>query len=236
MSETIKTNGIILKIKDTPGKDKLVIILTQAGVISAFMAVKRNAGKKNYIVDIFTYAEFVLFKTDRGNFLVNSATPIECFYSLRNDVAKIACAGYFSSLIINSASSPDADHSYILSLLYDSLRSLSEADDVRFTKSVFELKMSVIIGVEPCLVADKKAHEYYFDMEDGHLHLNQVRNSVKVKRDTIVLVYKILKESHTETFLHSVTDADELYYVTECYIMYHTEGSVGALEFLKGVI
>jgi len=236
MSETIKTKGIILKIKDTPGKDKLVIILTQTGVISAFMTVKRNAGKKNYIVDIFTYAEFILFKTDRGNFLVNSATPIEYFYPLRNDVAKIACAGYFSSLIINSASSPDADHTYILSLLHDSLQFLSEQNDVRFAKSVFELKMSMIIGVEPCLIADKKAHEYFFDMEDGRLHINQVRNSVRVKRDTIVLVYKILKDSHTEAFLHAVADADELYYVTENYIMYHTEGSVGALEFLKGVI
>ena len=170
MSETIKTKGIILKISDTPGKDKLIRMLTSSGVISAFMTFKKNAGKKSYIIDIFTYAEFILFKTDSGNYLVNSATPIEHFYSLRNDVVKIACAGYFSSLIINSASSPDADHTYIFSLMYDSLMFLSKESYIKFIKAVFELKLSAIIGVEPCLVADLKSHEYYFDLEDMSLY------------------------------------------------------------------
>ncbi len=235
MSETIKTKGIILKISDTPGKDKLIRMLTGSGVISAFMTIKKNAGKKSYIVDIFTYAEFVLFKTDSGNYLVNSATPIEHFYSLRNDVGKIACAGYFSSLIINSASSPDADHTYILSLMHDSLMFLSKENNIKFIKAVFELKLSAVIGVEPCLIADVKAHEYYFNLEDGRLHINQVRNGILVQRTTVLSVYNILHKKHTEVFLHPVDD-EGLYYLAEHYIMYHTEGSVGALEFFRGVI
>ena len=61
MAQTVKINGIILKITDTPGKDKLLKILTKTGLVSAFMTFKKSAGKKSFIADMFSYGEFVLF-------------------------------------------------------------------------------------------------------------------------------------------------------------------------------
>lgn len=236
MSETVKTKGIILKISDTPSRDKLLKILTCDGVISAFMTFKKSAGKKSYIADVFTYGELVLFKTDSGNYLVNSVTPEEYFFDLRADIARIAAAGYFSSLIINSASAPDMDYRMLLRLLLETLSHMVNGVDINRVKPVFELKLSQLIGVEPCLIADKKSSDYFFDMEDGRLYVERTRNSIEIKRSTVLAVYAILKQPPETAFSCECDEQEVLYRLAENYIMYHTERSFGALEFLKGVI
>ena len=59
MASTSKIKGVILKITDTPGKDKLITVLTSGGILKAFMTPKRTAGKKSHTVDLFTYGEIV---------------------------------------------------------------------------------------------------------------------------------------------------------------------------------
>ena len=92
MAKTIKIKGTIIKITDTPGKDKLIRILSPVGLVSAFITLKKNAGKKSFTVDVFTYGEFILFETDKGNFLVNSFTPEDYFYNLRTDIVALSAS------------------------------------------------------------------------------------------------------------------------------------------------
>ena len=96
MPTTIKIKGIILKISDTPGKDKLLHILTDSSFITAFVTPKRSAGKKNYTFDLFTYGEFVLYVTGSGNYLVNSITPQNGFYGLRPASAGLIFGAMFT--------------------------------------------------------------------------------------------------------------------------------------------
>lgn len=236
MSNTIKIKGIILKMTDTPGKDKLLRILSPVGLISAFITPKCNAGKKSYTIDLFTYGEIVLFKTDSGNFLVNSVNPEEYFYSLREDIARLAAASYFSSLVLNSANEPDIDYNWLLELLLHSFTLLSNGEDVLRIKPVFEMKFTQAIGVEPCLEAEQKSGSYFFDIEDGRLYLHDINHGIYVSRNTVMSVYIMLKSSIADAFEYTCEEMDKLNHLTESYIVYHTERSFDSLEFLKGVI
>ncbi len=236
MAKTVKIKGIILKIADTPGKDKLLRILSSTGLISAFMTFKKSAGKKSFTVDIFSYGEFVLFETDKGNYLVNSFVPEEYFFKLRNDISTLSAAAYFSSLIINYSAEPDLDYEQLLELFLCALSKLSAGASIYCVKPVFELKLCQLIGIEPCLEAEKKAHNYYFDLNDGRLYVSDVRGGVYVSRQSVLIAYRILHSNSCKAY-DCVSDIDEhLYILSEKYLLYHAERSFDSLEFLKGVL
>lgn len=235
-NNTIKTTGIILKISDTPSKDKLVKFITPLGVLSAFMTPKRNAGKKNYTTDLFMFGEIVFFKTDSGNLLLNSFVPMEHFYKIREDITSLATASYFSSLVLNLANDIDLDYSLLLKLIYNSFSSIVDKVDLKIIKAVFELKYAQFMGVEPCLMADEKAEKYYFDLQDGRLYLQEQARSVFVRRSTVLSVYKILKLSVDDTALFDFEEDLALFNLCESYILFHIDKQLDTLEFLKGVI
>lgn len=238
MAATIKKNGIILKISDTPGKDKALQILTGDGIISAFMTPKRTGGKKSYIMDTFTYGEFVIYVTDKGNNLVNSVNPFESFYNLRDDIVKLSAAAYFSELIRYAATDCSCDYKGLEELMLEALRLLSDGVPLISVKPVFELKIAQLLGFEPCLEAEKKSERYYFDLEDGRLYINEVRSGFLMSRSAVYLIYKMLNCDTKKAFsmMKEHTEKDTVYSVAEQYIIYHTERDFKSLRFLNGVI
>lgn len=238
MSTTIKKNGIILKISDTPGKDKLLQILTGDGIVSAFMTPKRSGGKKSFIFDVFTFGEFIIYVTDKGNSLVNSVNPFECFYGLRDDIVTLSAAAYFSELVRYAATDCDCDFQSLLALFLKALRLLSDGAGVKSVKPVFEFKIAQMLGFAPCLEAEEKSAKYYFDIDDGRLYINEVKNGFPLSRNAVYLIYKILN-SDTETafsYMHDNNELDAVFSIAEQYILYHTEREFSSLKFLNGVI
>ena len=236
MATTIKTMGLILKMSDTPSKDKLLKILTPSGLISAFMKIKRTAGKTSYIADLFTYGEFVLFNTDKGNYLVNSFTPEEHFYSIREDITRFAAAGYFCSFANVYSEQPDINYSDALKLMLASLYSLTSDKDVKTIKSIFELKSCQLLGVEPCLEAEQKAVEYHFDLQDGRLYNYEIKNGYYVTRQAVLSMYNVLRASVETAFDMEFYQPEYIYSITENYLLYQIEKVPDSLEFLKGVL
>ncbi len=236
MAQTVKISGIILKITDTPGKDKLLRILTKNGLVCAFMTFKKSAGKKSFIADVFSFGEFILFETDKSNYLVNSFTPAEYFYNLRNDIATLSAAAYFSSLAISYSAEPDIDCSELFNLVLGALYSLSSGSDIRIIKPIFEFKICQLIGFEPCLEAQTKAQNYYFALNDGRLYVNECRDSIYLSRNSVLAIYKIINSKAADVFGCVESYDEQLYRLAESYIIYHLEHSFDSLEFLKGVI
>ena len=233
MASTLKTKGIILKIKDTPGKDKLLFILTEKGILKGFMTPKKSAGKKSFTFDLFTLAEVVYFKTDSGNNLINSIIPEEYYYGIREDITRFYAAGYFASLALYTAESEDTDLVFLFNLLKTSFEKISAGDSIYKVKPVFELSITKLLGISPCLEAERKGNEYYFSMADGRLYLSPVPNSVYVLRSTVMLVYKIL----TSNVLFPEFEPDNnLYLLCEQYLLFQTERSFDTLKYLNGVI
>lgn len=236
MATTIKTMGLILKMSDTPSKDKLLKILTPAGLISAFLKIKRTAGKTSYIADLFTYGEFVFFNTDKGNYLVNSFTPEEHFYNLREDITRFAAAGYFCSFANAYSLQPDINYDDALQLMLNSLTALANGNDVKTVKSIFELKSCQLLGVEPCLEAENKSNEYYFDLQDGRLYNYEIKYGYYIKRQAVLSMYNILRAPLDTVFDVEIFEPDLIYPLTESYLLYHLERVPDSLEFLKGVL
>ena len=238
MPSTVKTKGIILRIKDTPGKDKLVYILTPAGLVKAFMTPKRNAGKKSYAIDLFTCGEVIMFVTDSGNYLVNSITPEQNFYKLREEMSTLYGASYFASLSIFVSEDIDTDTEFLYNLLIYALQSLCDGEDIKKIKTAFEFKISMLIGMTPCLEAQTKANAYYFALEDGRLHLADGPDRIYMPRPAVMCIYKMLQADCKSVFeLEFPTEyVDLLYAAAERYIIYHTERNFDALRILNGVI
>ncbi len=238
MSSTTKTKGIILKIKDTPGKDKLLFLLTETGLVTAFITPKRNAGKKSYTFDIFTYGEIVLYQTDSGNNLVNSITPIENFYSLREDIVTLSAAGYFASLSLHAAADEDINSHVLFLLLLHSLEKLVSGIEVKFLKPAYEFKIVQLLGFTPCLEADRKANLYYFDFDDGRLYADPFNSGVPVSRTLVYCIYQIINSDCEKVFDFTPPDDENeaFYSIAQQYLIYHIERDFDSLKFLNGVI
>ena len=238
MSSTIKTKGIILKMNDTPGKDKLIYILTPNGLIKAFMTPKRSAGKKSYTVDLFAYGETILYMTDSGNLLVNSVTPEQFFYGIREDISRLYAAGYFAALSMYAAEDAETDTNSLFELLYNAFEALSRGDDVKVLKPVYEFKIAQLIGMTPCLEAKTKADKYYFAMDDGRLYTSPVPSSFLMPRTAVMCIYKMIISSVKDCFALQIPDQekDTLFNAAQQYMIYHTERTFDALKYLNGVI
>lgn len=237
MPTNLKIKGIILKIVDTPGKDKLLYILTENGLFNAFITPKRNAGKKSYIFDLFTLGEFVLYTTDKGNNLVNMITPEESFYYLREDLVKLSAAGYFASLAIHACADAETDFAALYLLTVSALKTLSLDCNVKVIKPIFEMKLIQLLGFTPCLEADKKSNTYYFDLSDGRLYVQYFNGGIKVEREVVLAIYNILINPIDKVFsLPKCRQADLLYYTVQNYVLYHLERDFDSLKFLNGVI
>lgn len=237
MSTTIKTKGIILKISETPGKDKLLHILTDSAYLTAFVTPKRSAGKKSYTFDLFTYGEFVLYETDSGNYLVNSVTPDEYFFGLRENIERLSAASYFAELARYASGDTDCDFKSLTELLLCSFRLLENGKSVRSVKPVFELKTAQLLGMTPCLEAEKKAGTYYFDLDDGRLYIENRPGCILMPRSAVYEIYRIIM-SEPESAFSCISDNEEetVYTAAQQYIIYHTEREFSSLRFLNGVI
>ena len=223
-------------MKDTPGKDKLLYILTPQGLLKAFVTPKKMAGKKSFAFDLFTYGEIVYFITDSGNNLINSITPEESFYGIREDIARLYAAGYFASLAIFTCEDAETDTFALMTLVLESFKRLSSGQSVKKIKPVFEFITARLLGISPCLEAELKSNEYYFAIDDGRLFVNPMPNSIYLQRSAVMSVYKILSSSENEAFDVPVQDEDMLYNLSEQYLIYHTERNFDTLKYLNGVI
>jgi len=185
---------------------------------------------------VVSYGEFVLFETDKSNYLVNSFTPSEHFYSIRNDIVTLSAAAYFSSLTLNYSTEPDINCCELFDLIYCCLKKLSSGTSLQIIKPVFEFKICQLIGFEPCLEAQTKSQNYYFALDDGRLYVSDVKNSIYLSRNTVLLIYKIINSKSADAFNCISADDDHLYKIAESYILYHSERTFDSLEFLKGVL
>ena len=236
MASTSKIKGVILKITDTPGKDKLITVLTERGVFKAFMTPKRTAGKKSHTVDLFTYGEIVYFTTDSGNNLINSITPEEYFFGIREDITRLYAAGYFSSLALHTAEDAETDMPRLMQLVCTSFSMLSKGANVKDIKPAFEFYIAELLGFTPSLEASVKSTSYYFSIPDGLLYVNPVPNSVLVSRNVVMAIYKIIMCAPDKALSVVCDEKDDLYHLAQQYILYHTERNFDTLKYLNGVI
>ncbi len=124
------TMGLVLRATKTGEADRVLSVLTPAGIVSAI--AKGSLRLKNRLhsaTGLFCYSEFTLFE-GKTMFMVDEAEVREVFWGVHEDVVNMALAMYCAEFV--STLSPTGDEAAAqLRLLLNSLYYLSEKSGPR---------------------------------------------------------------------------------------------------------
>ena len=243
---TVKTKGVILKISQTVHENRLLFILTEdRGRIQVFDNRYKSGGKKQSALDLYTYCEFVLYE-NQNKYTLNSATVIDNFFGLRNDLSAAALAGYFSQLCLfatQDTSSGQKDE--LCSLMLNSLYVLCHrSKEINKVKAVFEWKIIQALGFTPTL--ESCGHISFDDgvllsVEDGGLYCPTCvptagrAPAFSVSAAQIKAIGYILEQKPSKAFSFKLPDRSmiEIGNIAEAYLQYHSAEHFSALEIYK---
>ena len=149
----LMTDGLILRNYDTVAEsDRFIAILTRdKGVIRATArGAKKVTSRSGAATQPLCYARLSLIPA-RDKYIIEAAKPIEVFFSLRQDVERLALAQYFCELALALCPSdaPAEDH---LRLLLGGLHYLAAGEkDPLLIKAVVEGRLLCLEGYAPDL-------------------------------------------------------------------------------------
>ncbi len=171
----ISTEGVVLRARDVDEADRALTILTkERGVVSAFAnGSKRMKSKLMASTQTFAYSRFQLYK-GKDHYTVDNAESITVFYGIRNDVDRLALAGYLCELAQCLAPEEDEAEGF-LRLLLNCLHFLDTGTrSPALLKPLFELRALSMAGYMPNLVGCDvcgcfEAQRMYFYIESAKI-------------------------------------------------------------------
>ena len=149
----LMTDGLILREYDTLAEaDRFVAILTRnKGIVRASArGAKRIKSRAGAATQPLCYARLSLIP-GRDKYIIEDAQPIEVFFSLRQDVERLALAQYFCELALHMCPTdlPAPEH---LRLLLNGLHYLAAGEkDPLLLKAVVEGRLLCLEGYMPDL-------------------------------------------------------------------------------------
>ena len=149
----LMTDGLILREYDTLAEaDRFVAILTRdKGIVRASArGAKRMKSRSGSATQPLCYARLSLIP-GRDKYIIEDAQPIEVFFSLRQDVERLALAQYFCELALHlcPTDAPATDH---LRLLLGGLHYLATGQkEPLLIKAVVEGRLLSLEGYMPDL-------------------------------------------------------------------------------------
>ncbi len=237
------TNGLIVMEKNIGELDRLVTILTEEGLIRAFVRGAKSLKSKNLVAtQLLAYSRLLLYK-GRDKYIVNEADLIEMFFDLRNDITKLSLAQYFCELII--AVNPQLTESKdILRLILNGLYFLSK-DKIQenLLKSIVEMRMMSICGYMPNIVGCIKCGTYEkremnFFPEKGVICCLECSegvsgNKIKINNSILSAIRHTIYSEFKKLFCFTISDNNIKKYnkLSEYYVKIKTERDLKTLDF-----
>ena len=168
----VKMKGIVIAENNMGDFDKMLTMLTPGcGKISCVAKGARRP-KSSLLAgtQFLCFGEYVMYK-GQEHYTINSCDVIEVFYNIRTDLDKLQEATYITKIIQNVTN--ENENSYkILQLFLNTLYMISETDkDLKFTTSVFKLKLLCFLGfkpqVEKCVNCGTTENLRFFSIKDN---------------------------------------------------------------------
>ncbi len=164
----ITVNGLITRVYQTGDKDRILHILThEEGRVSAI--IKGSAGRKKdattAATQLFTYANFELYRGQGELFWVRAASPLRHFFELSGNIVTMALASYLCDVASDLSAEEDAfpETDELLRLLLNTLHVLNEGTKPpALVKAVVEMRLAAMMGFTPDLTACVDCGECYF--------------------------------------------------------------------------
>ena len=249
---TVKTKAIVLKHTFLSEEDKKLYLLSRDyGLIEAkARGVKRMKGALLNTTEDFCYSDFCLFAGKSG-YIVNSADKLDNFFSLRNDIEKMALASYFCELTYYLT--PTAENAEVfLRLLCNSLYFLASGKrPPSFLKPVYEFRAMAESGFAPNLVCCDNCGSYehktmYFYPLQGLIlcescmdasSAGQEQTHFILTSNVLAALRHILYAGIDKLFNFKVKPETLKYLesITEYYVKLYLERTVKSLEFYHSI-
>ncbi len=248
----INTKGLVIKEQTIKESDKLITILTERGIIRAFVSnAKRLKSKNLSSTGLMCYSEFTIYKS-KDKYIINDSNIIEPFFNLRKDITKLSLVQYFCELAA-AVSRGEESTKELLKLVLNAIYILlkcSESTDIIKIKAIVEIRLMCISGFMPDLICCKNCNKYedehvFFVLNKGILYCSECYDE-SINKSKVV----VLNQSSLLAFRHIVySDFNKIFNfnlkgeslsmlskVAESYVLDTLDISFGTLEFYKSII
>lgn len=259
------TDGVVTKVSDAAGSDKFLNIITpNRGRIGVLVKGSRSPESKTAsLSQLFTYGNFEIYEKN-GMYWLRGGMVMDPFYSLSEDIARIAAATYMCE-VSNELTDESDECEDILRLLLNSMYLLGKGKKkISLVKAVFELRAMALSGYSPDVSACKYckaviADNMYLDVLGGRIMCadcfkergDRVKNISRDFEDVreasvicpmtasvaVALKY-VLSAPPEKAFSFDINDDDELEMLarlSETYVTSHLGRGFDSLDFYHAV-
>jgi DNA repair protein RecO (recombination protein O) len=244
----VNSTGIILRETAYKDSSKILTVLTSSEgkiTVSARGALRKNS-KLAAVTQLLVFSEMTLL-FNRGKWTLTEARTVEQFRGLREDIVLLALGSYFGE-IVEAVADEDSPNPILLSLLLNSLFSLSEnLKDPTFVKPAFELRIMAESGFAPltnhCAVCGTENFETaYLDLVGGTLRCNAcgrdgLNATAKLSAGSLDALKYIITCDYKKILSFTVGESalKELTRATEGYLLTQLERNFRTLDYFKSL-
>jgi len=250
----ITLDGIVISYRNVGENSRYIDVLTEEfGVIEATAhAVNKINSKNAGSTALFTYSKFC-FNKSGAHYTINSTEPIYSFHKLSADFTALSLAAYFAELIKYTSASEQKSGGmlrFFAISLYELERTVNSKENMNYeqVKAVFELRLALILGLAPDLIACADCfcyenEEMYFIIGEGKLFCGDCfydaefgTESRFVLNAALLRAMRFIVFSRPEKiykFNLSAKNLRELGFITEEYLLYHLGRGFKTLDYFK---
>ncbi|MBA2938131.1 DNA repair protein RecO [Paenibacillus sp. CGMCC 1.16610] len=142
--------GIVLRSMDYGEGNKIISLFTpelgKVGVMAR--GAKKVKSRHAAVTQLFTYGDFVFFKTRGQMGSLNSAEIIEAHHALREDLHMSAHASYLAEMTDRMLGDEEGS-TYLFEQLKAGLMAIEEGKDMQIVVHLYEMKMFELAGYLP---------------------------------------------------------------------------------------
>ena len=243
----LTVKGVVLTQKPVGEQDKFIDILTdELGVLEVLVkGAGKISSKSGCATQLFAYSAFCLHRGKRG-YIHDSVSPIQIFYSLRDSLTAVALASYFSQVVQFSVL-PQASNREIQRLFLNCMHFLAEKQyPESMLKSIFELRMSALLGFMPDVVMCRSCGAYLpetllFSVEEGSFCCKacagSAENGIEMPAAVLQAVRHIVLQDMERIFSFRLHEdcMKILCMFAEQFLQYHFDHRFSALDYYRAV-
>jgi DNA repair protein RecO (recombination protein O) len=244
---TLRVEAVVLRHSDWGEADRLLILYSrERGKLRCIAkGVRRLRSRKAGHLEPFTHAALLLAR-GRDFWIVTQAETLDAYLPLREDLVRTGYAAYVIELV-DRFTYDEGETKGLFSLLVDTLRRITAAEDVFLAVRYFELRLLDFVGFRPelfrcvnCGEDIRPLDQFFSPLRGGVLCPNcgpKIGGAQPVSVETLKYIRHLQRSSYSEATRAHLTPAvqREMETLLQHYITYLLERGLNSPDFLNEV-
>ena len=175
----VEVNGLVTRVIQLPGADRLVCIYTFEKGMMTVMAKCTKSFLAHHAsgIELFCYSHFILYKR-ADKYWIRETELLEHFYQIRQSLARTALASYVCDVVSEGATN-QADIPFLRLALNTLFAIANETNSLPIIKASFEFRAVSILGFMPelsgCDTCGKEHGNFMLYVMDGTIVCDECR-------------------------------------------------------------